>query len=209
MPALLAIAQTLCFMLKMKRLTKKGILLILSGLTLLISGISVLFLISGFIYSNWIVSFSFTNNTDSTIEITPVGIWHSSEKLGPLPLSIGENPSWPTLRRTNFKLTKGDSRTFFFDYDDINMDGIVIKQDDFYGYYPVLLGFEKDAFFLKSLKHLEPATPEMIESTDSGNNWKLWTFLLIGLINIPLFIGLLRSYLREKSKKRHANIGYT
>lgn len=192
----------------MKRLTKKGILLTLSGITLLISGISVLFLISGFIFSNWIVSFSFTNNTDSTIEVTPIGIWHSSGKLGPLPLSISKNPSWPTLKRTNFKLTKGESMTFYFDYDDINMDGVIVKQDDFYGFYPVLLGFEKDDFFLKNLNHLEPATSEMIKSTEEGHNWKLWTFLLIGLINIPLFIGQLRSYKREKNKKRHANNGY-
>ena len=182
----------------MTQKSKTIIQLIISGLLLPISLFALTYILLNFIVSSWITEFKVTNQTTKKIEITPIGKWHGNGRLGSLPQYYRKIIVWPAFVQTNLALKPMETKTVFYDWDDINMTGFVIKYQNNYKFFEALPGFKNDHFKIYGFDDMIPATTEMINATKNDRNWFMNLFLFCGLLNIPMFLLLIQKLIKIK-----------
>ena len=81
-------------------------------------------------FQTWFLTpLEIVNRSGRRVEVTPIGAWEGTGQRGALPLSISNWIAFEAPRRGNFALGDGDSIHLVYDWDDINLTDIVVKDE--------------------------------------------------------------------------------
>ncbi|MCZ4408261.1 hypothetical protein O3Q51_05545 [Cryomorphaceae bacterium 1068] len=186
---------------------KLNVKLIISSVLLLPSILTCLDILVMWTFGTYFLAgFEIRNSTDETIRITPYSEGYGESNYVQLPLYFSRYPflisSW---RIADFEMEPKDSKWFLYDDDDAYLEGIIIeRQDGEYLDMPAVYEDGRNYIEIENISELNGATPELITLTQEGIFWRIvWIniVLLIGLLNIPYFVYLVRKKRKQRRSK--------
>jgi len=183
----------------MSRRTLQVLLYLLGGIFLLLSGVTVLMIFNAFnpLTLAFITSFTIENKLREPIYISPMGISEGSRQRRLLPQYWWPLPAIPAFQWGNFQIDSGKTRTFYFDWDDINFSEIYIKTGQWQKIF--IVDPEADtkdccweplvkSFIIEDTTPLSNPTREMIEAARRVWPWRLILFTAMGFISPPMVV---------------------
>ncbi len=185
---------------------KLNVKLIMSSVLLLPSILTCLDILVMWTFGTYFLAgFEIRNTTDETIRITPYSESYGESNYVQLPLYFSRYPflisSW---RIADFEIEPKDSKWFLYNNDDAYLEGIIIElKGGEYLDMPAVYEDGREFIEIENLSELKGATPKLIALTKDGISWRIvWVniLLLIGLLNIPYFIYLVRKK-REQGRR--------
>ena len=163
----------------------------------------------------FLTSFEVVNETEEPLFVTPIGAVGSRGHRRTLPLSISRWFYVLGTKTSEFPVPPGSSRTFAYDWDDIQFSEILIRRKTG-SYHFITTGLdpiagqyrrpEQDRFVIRDLDalpaadaHLLPALPQQ-----TGRTWTLYALAVVGLLS-PVFFKLAQRMKPKADKAGAAN----
>lgn len=115
----------------------------------------------------FLTSFRITNDSGEAVFVTPIGAVGEQGDRFMLPLSVSEFPYLMKVKTGNFRIPPGESRSFTYDWDDIQFSEIVVRSSgDAYkilptGLHPTEGQYRRPqerSFVIPALANLAPAS---------------------------------------------------
>ncbi len=154
----------------------------------------------------FLTTFEVVNQTNQPVTVTPVGAVGEKGVRKTLPLSVSGKFSWPAGQSSQFQIPPNSTRTFHYDWDDVQFCEILIEDEKGMtrvfetGLHPTEGQYRRpveNRFVIRSTDPLPLAKPHH-DDIRSGRSGKMTVFYLLmgsGLL-CPLFF-----YLSHSSKK--------
>lgn len=157
----------------------------------------------------FITSFTLENRTNEDIFITPLGAVDQEGDRDILPQYLSPFPAIPVLKNGNLKIKPGESKTIYYDWDDINFSEIFIKTKSSERvlivdanptrnqYHPP----DSRHFVIKNLKVLKEPTSELRMAADV-KDWAIWVLPIVYSLSVYVFIYSIVQYVKLKKKNK-------
>jgi hypothetical protein len=159
----------------------------------------------------FLTTFEVVNQTNQPITVTPVGAVGEKSVRKTLPLSVSGKFSWPAGKSSQFQIQPNSTRTFHYDWDDVQFCEILIEDEKRTtcvfetGLHATEDQYRRpvgNRFVIRSTDSLPLAKPHH-DDIRTGRSVKMMVFHLLMFLGLlcPLFFSLSRSSKKTTGKK--------
>ena len=157
----------------------------------------------------FLTSFTIDNNLGQDIWVSPIGTVGENGDRYPLPFSYFKHLSVRSIKKTDFYIAKDTSKTFVYDWDDIQFSEILIRPE--HGDIRFIItdpnptqnqyrNLKNKLFTVPSLSELPVASSNLMSVLIKPHtNWYIYVLPIIGIIPPILAVILWRT--RKKNQK--------
>jgi hypothetical protein len=146
----------------------------------------------------FLVDIEVANETDDTLFVTPIGAVGAEGRRSVLPQYTGTVPAFPAFRTGDFRLEPGESVSIRYDWDDINISEIAVRNEE--GAYRALIVDPtptvgryhpptERSFTIDSFEDLAGIDPQVLKAAREGEfAWGIWGFIASSIVPFVLLV---------------------